>query len=68
MNKFSLILWIVCMVSYIANIVIICVNGPTLANNILAWCCSIILAITNFLLTSYLKKLKNKGENENERI
>lgn len=48
--KKSIIFFIICTLFYIANIVIICVFGASLVNNIMGWVCCIILAIGNLLL------------------
>lgn len=63
-KKVSLILWLVCIAIYILNIVIICLNGATLANNILAWVCSIMLAINIILLECWNNHLLKARKND----
>lgn len=63
-KKVSLILWLVCIATYILNIVIICVFGATLINNILAWVCSIMLAITIILLQCRIEQLSEARKND----
>ena len=41
----NIIMWSVNIIVYILNIVTVCVTGSTLQNNIMGWCCAIILAI-----------------------
>lgn len=48
--KKSIIFFIISTLFYISNIVIICVFGASLVNNIMGWVCCIILAIGNLLL------------------
>lgn len=56
-----LFLWISNIIFYIANIVSICIKGPNIANAVLGWVLSIVLAIfIIFLLEQKQKKGVNK--------
>lgn len=63
-KKVSLILWLFCIATYIFNIVLVCVNGATLINSILAWCCCILLTISIILLEIKNNRLKETREKE----
>ena len=43
-------LWILCIILYIVNIVVIVVCGTDLVNNIVAWSICLMLAITTILI------------------
>lgn len=63
-KKVSLILWLVCIATYIFNIVIVYMKGATLVNNIIGWYCSIIMAITIILLQCRIEQLSEARKND----
>lgn len=50
MKTWAITLYILAILCYIANIVIVCCTGASLFNNISGWVCSIILATSLFYI------------------
>lgn len=55
MKRKEILIWLIPIVSYIVNIIIVAVYGGTTENNIIAWVCCIVLGVV-IILDQYSKE------------